>query len=116
MFSKIDYHSSLAILGSTESRVIVKQLLQQLEAANILLFHAFHLSNLAEVAFYTSDYLEGLEYIAKAFALDERVDERTYHARLYQIQGDLFVQTNQPTEAEQSYHQAIIIAQEQSAK
>ena len=60
--------------------------------------------------------LEGFEYIAKAFALDKRSDERVYHARLYQLQGDLLVQTNQPAKAEKSYHQAITIAQEQSAK
>jgi len=116
VYCQFFYHSILAIEGAKESREVVISFVQPLDAINLILYHPYVYSNLAAAALINGDYLEGLQYIEKAFALDDRTEERVWQSRLYQIQGDLLVKTNQPTEAEQSYHQAITIAQEQSAK
>lgn len=116
VYCQFFYHSILAFEGSKENREIIISLVQPLDAINLILYHPYVYSNLAAAALKSGDYLEGLQYIEKAFALDDRTEERVWQSRLFQLQGDLLVQTNQPTKAEQSYHQAITIAQEQSAK
>lgn len=61
---------------------------------------------------------EGLTLLAAALALADKNGERVAEAELYRLKGELLLQRspdNQP-EAESCFHQAIAIAQNQSAK
>lgn len=46
----------------------------------------------------------------------QQTKEKYLLSQIHQIQGNLLLMSQQPTEAEQSYHQGIAIAQQQSAK
>jgi predicted ATPase len=61
---------------------------------------------------------EGLTVLAEALALVAKTGERFYEAELYRIKGDLLLKQAAPNEdeAESCFHQAIDIAQHQSAK
>jgi tetratricopeptide (TPR) repeat protein len=60
---------------------------------------------------------EGLGAIAEALEHVERTDERYYEAELHRLKGELLhMQRADPEELEESYHQAIAVAQRQEAK
>jgi predicted ATPase len=61
---------------------------------------------------------EGLTVLAEALALADTTGERWYEAELYRLRGQLLLQqsSDNTTEAESCFHQAIAIAQNQSAK
>jgi predicted ATPase len=61
---------------------------------------------------------EGLNIIAEVLPLMDSIGERCYEAELYRLKGQLLLQqsSDNATEAETCFHQAIAIAQNQSAK
>jgi predicted ATPase len=60
----------------------------------------------------------GLSMLAKAVTLAEQTEERYYEAELHHLKGELLLQqsSENQTEAESCFQQAISIAQNQSAK
>jgi predicted ATPase len=61
---------------------------------------------------------EGLSMLAKALSLGGKTGERFYEAEIYRLKGKLLLQQSleNQSEAESCFHQAITIAQNQSAK
>jgi class 3 adenylate cyclase len=60
--------------------------------------------------------LEGLGRLAEAVEIIERTEERNSEAELYQLRGDLLNATGDRPAAEESYRQALAVANRQSAK
>jgi predicted ATPase len=59
---------------------------------------------------------EGLRCVAEAAQIIEATDERCNEAELHRVRGNLLNATGDRATAEQSYHQALVVAQRQSAK
>jgi len=59
---------------------------------------------------------EGLKWLDEAFSLIETTQERWAEAEMHQRRGTLLLSIQQPTAAEDSYHQALAVAQRQNAK
>ena len=55
-------------------------------------------------------------YLAEASQIIAATDERRDEADLHRVRGDLLLATGDQAAAEQSYHQALAVAQGQSAK
>jgi predicted ATPase len=73
---------------------------------------------MAEAYEHVGQFKKGLSSLAEALALVEKNWERFYEAELQRLKGELLLQQssdNQP-KAESCFHQAITIAQNQSAK
>jgi tetratricopeptide (TPR) repeat protein len=59
---------------------------------------------------------EGLNCLAEAAQVIEATDVRRDEVELYRVRGDLLTATGDRAAAEQSYHQALVVARRQSAK
>jgi predicted ATPase len=64
----------------------------------------------------TGRSIEGLNYLAEAAQIVATTEERFVEAVLHRVRGELFNATGNQTAAEQSYHQALAVAAQQSAK
>ncbi|MEO6723954.1 MAG: protein kinase [Blastocatellia bacterium] len=96
-----------------------KQALASLRAKGVMLRTTWLLAMLGEVFGLAGRCAEGLETIAEALALVERIRERYYEAELWRIKGELLLKAtagNAQAEAEACFQQAIETAQQQSAK
>jgi tetratricopeptide (TPR) repeat protein len=71
---------------------------------------------LAEVHAVLGQPREGLKYLAEAAQIIEATDEQLDKAELHRLYGDLLNATGDLAAAEQSYHQALVVARRQSAK
>ena len=60
--------------------------------------------------------IEGMNCLTEAEQIIEASDERRDEAELHRVRGDLLNATGDQAAAEQSYHQALAVAQRQSAK
>jgi tetratricopeptide (TPR) repeat protein len=60
--------------------------------------------------------VEGLNSLAEAAQIIETTEERVGEAWLHQLRGDLLNAMGDPAAAERSYHQALAVAERQSAK
>ena len=78
----------------------------------------YHLALLAEAWGHRKQAEEGLGVLSEAFADMEKTGERCWEAELHRLRGQLLLQqsSDNATEAEPCFHQAITIAQNQSAK
>jgi predicted ATPase len=59
---------------------------------------------------------EGLNILAEVAQIIEKTEERSDEAELHRMRGDLLTVTGARSAAGQSYHQAIAVAEWQSAK
>ncbi len=59
---------------------------------------------------------EGLNCLAEAGRMIEAAEERYHEAELHRLRGELLNATGDPSAAERNYHQALAVAQRQSAK
>jgi predicted ATPase len=59
---------------------------------------------------------QGLDALAEAFSLSAQTGEHYYLAELHRLKGELLLMQGNETEAEASFHQAIEVARQQSAK
>lgn len=59
---------------------------------------------------------DGLGYLAEAAGIVEETEERCAEADLNRVRGDLLVAAGDLSAAERNYHQALVVAQRQSAK
>jgi predicted ATPase len=74
------------------------------------------LTSLAEAHAGLGQPVEGLKCLAEATGIIETTGERIYEADVCRVRGDLLYVTGDRAGAEQSYHQAVAVAQRQSAK
>jgi predicted ATPase len=81
-------------------------------------YRPYYLSLLAQAYAYVEQIEDGLNTLDEALTLAEKHDERWCEAELHRLQGQLLLQQSpdNATEAETYFHQAIAIAQNQSAK
>jgi predicted ATPase len=71
---------------------------------------------LAETHAMLGQPVEGLKCLAEAAQIIETTEERVAEAELHRLRGDLLHATGDRSAAEQSYRQAITVAERQSAK
>jgi predicted ATPase len=74
------------------------------------------LTSLAEARAMLGQPIEGLKCLAEAAQFIEATNERLFEAKLHRSRGDLLNATGDRAAAEQSYYQAMAVAQRQSAK
>ena len=77
---------------------------------------AYFAALLAETFGRTGQADVGLLAMAGAFELLERTQDRWCEAEMYRLQGELYLQTDAPSEAEQSFQTAITVARQQQAR
>jgi len=94
------------------------QSMQAFRATGAELGRPYFLALLAEAYETTGQLEEGLTVLAQALALVDTTGERWYESELYRLKGELLLQqhSDNQAEAENSFHQAIAIAQNQQAK
>ena len=71
---------------------------------------------LAEAHARMAQRAESLNCLDEAARIIEAIDERYHEADLHRLRGDLMIAKADRTAAEQTYRQAIAVAQRQSAK
>jgi predicted ATPase/class 3 adenylate cyclase len=78
----------------------------------------YALSLLAEAYGKTRQTDEGLTVLTEALTLVDKTEERFWEAELYRLKAELFLQqsSNNATEAETCFHQALDVARHQQAK
>jgi predicted ATPase len=76
----------------------------------------FLLTTLAEAYGMAAQPEEGLNRLAEAEALIQRTRERWVEAELHRLRGTLLLSLDRHEPAEESYRQALAVAQRQSAK
>jgi predicted ATPase len=74
------------------------------------------LVSLAEAHARLGEPIEGQNCLAEATQIIESTDQRIVEADVYRVRGDLLNATGDQAAAEQSYRQALAVAQRQSAK
>ncbi|MBL7183248.1 MAG: AAA family ATPase [Anaerolineae bacterium] len=74
------------------------------------------LAQLAEAYRRAGQVEEGLSVLAEALAFVEKTGERFYGAEIHRLKGELLLMQGDETEAEASFHKAIEVARQQSAK
>jgi predicted ATPase len=76
----------------------------------------FFLTMLAEVYGIAAQPEPGLDRLAEAAELVEQTQERWAEAEMHRFRGTLLLSMHQPAAAEDSYRQALTVAQQQSAR
>jgi predicted ATPase len=71
---------------------------------------------LAEAYAMLGQPVEGLNCLAEAAQIIETTEERVGEAELHRLRGDLLYAMGDLAEAQQSYHQALTVAERQSVK
>ena len=71
---------------------------------------------LAEAHAVLGQLVDGLNCLAEAAQIIESTGQRLYEAELHRLRGNLLYATGDRSAAEESYHQALAVAKQQSAK
>jgi predicted ATPase len=109
--------ASLTALGrAQEGLALITKGLSMYRATGGVLGTTWTLTKLAETHRRLGSLGEGLNCLAEAAQIIESTDERCHEAELHRVRGDLLNATGDQATAEQSYHQALVAAQRQSAK
>jgi tetratricopeptide (TPR) repeat protein len=109
--------AALTALGQArEGLTLITKGLSMLRATAAVIGTPWMLTRLAEASRRLGHPVEGLNCLAEAAQVIEATDERRYEAELYWVRGDLLNATGDRAGAEQSYHQALVVARQQSAK
>ena len=77
---------------------------------------AFALTLLADACGRLELATEGLNYLVEAERIIETSNDRYHEAELHRVRGDLLNATGDQVAAEDSYHQALVVARRQSAR
>jgi predicted ATPase/class 3 adenylate cyclase len=108
---------ALTALGQAqEGLAVITKGLSMYRATGAVLFTPSMLTRVAEAYARIGQPAEGLTCLAEAAQIIESTDERMEEAEVYRVRGDLLNATGDQAAAEQSYHQALVVAQRQSAK
>ena len=90
--------------------------LDNYRATGAVLLIPFFLMTLAEVYGMAAQADEGLKRLAEAANIVEATHERWAEAEMHRLRGTLLLSTNEHAHAENSFRQALALAQRQSAK
>jgi predicted ATPase len=108
---------SLTALGQApKGLTLIINGLAMYRATGAVLHTPWMLMRLAEALVRLGQPVDGLKCLAEAAQVIETTDERREEAELHRLRGDLLNATGDQAAAEQSYHQALAVAQRQSAK
>jgi predicted ATPase len=108
---------ALTALGQPqEGLTLIRQALAAQRAAGCVAAVSIVLMWLAETYATLGRPIEGLNYLAEAAQIIATTEERCHEAELHRLRGDLLNATGDKPAAEQSYHQALAVAERQSAK
>jgi class 3 adenylate cyclase/predicted ATPase len=108
---------ALTALGQAQEGLgLITKGLSMLRATGAVLGKPFILMGLTEAHVRLGQPIEGLNCVAEAAQIVELTDERGRQADVYRVRGDLLIITGDRAAAEQSYHQALVVARRQSAK
>ncbi len=108
---------SLAALGQAQEGLpLLMQGLVALRATGTVAHTPGLLIYLAEAYAMLGQPVEGLNCLAEAAQIIETTEERISVAELHRLRGDLLNAITDPSGAERSYHQALLVARSQSAK
>jgi predicted ATPase len=95
---------------------LLKKGLSVFRATGAVLYTPWALMLIAESYAKLGSPAEGLNCLAEAAQIIETTDERCYEAELHRLRGDLLNATGDRAATERSYHQALAVAERQSAK
>jgi class 3 adenylate cyclase/tetratricopeptide (TPR) repeat protein len=108
---------ALTALGQAhEGLALITKGLSMNRAIGAVAFTPSMLTGVAEAYGRLGQPVEGLNCLAEATQIIEATDERRDEAELHRVRGDLLLATGDQAAAEQSYRQALAVAQRQSAK
>jgi tetratricopeptide (TPR) repeat protein len=108
---------SLTALGrAQEGLAVLSQGLAAVRATGAVARTPQALMMLADAFVVLGELAEGLNCLTKAEEIVESTDERVDEAELRRLRGDFLIATGDSAKAETTYHQAIEVAQRQSAK
>ena len=107
----------MTALGQAQEGVhLITQGLSMARATGAIIATPWMLTGLAAAYAGLGRLGEGLNCAAEAAQVIEATDERRDEAELYRLRGELLNATSDQSAAEQSYNQALVVAQRQSAK
>ena len=106
----------IAFGQAREGLALLAQGLAAARATGTVPHTAVRLMWLAEAYAMLGQLAEGLKCLAEAAAIIETTEERYAEAELHRVHGDLLNSAGDRSAAEQHYHQAIAVAEGQSAK
>jgi tetratricopeptide (TPR) repeat protein len=107
----------LTALGQAhEGLTLLIQGLATIRATGAVVGTPLVLAGLAEAYAKLDRAVEGLDCLAEAGQFIEMTEERIFETELHLVRGDLLNATGDRPEAERSYHQALAVARQQSAK
>jgi tetratricopeptide (TPR) repeat protein len=108
---------SLTALGQAAGGLnLITNGLAMHRATGAVLMTPWMLMKLAAARHRLGQSINGLKCLAEAVQHIEATDERCEEAELHRVRGDLLNATADQAGAEQSYHQALVVAQRQSAR
>jgi adenylate cyclase len=108
---------TLTMSGQAQAGITqIRQGLKSLQAMGTEVNRSYWLALLAVAQGSAGPAEEGLSCLSEALAFVEHSGERYYEAELHRLKGELLLQQGDQAEAEASFHQAIEVAREQSAK
>jgi class 3 adenylate cyclase/tetratricopeptide (TPR) repeat protein len=102
--------------ASEEGYTLIARGLSMHRATGAVAFTAFALTLLAEACNRLGRTTEGLNYLTEAEKIIETANDRFHEAELHRVRGDLLNASTDHATAEQSYRQALAVAQRQIAK
>jgi class 3 adenylate cyclase/predicted ATPase len=105
----------LGSVGRAEGIPLVRRGIDDLNATGCNILIPFFLTVLAEVYGTAGQPQEGLKQLVEAAKLVETTRERWAEAEMHRLRGTLLLSINEHAHAENSFRQAIALAQQQSA-
>jgi len=107
----------LAVSGHAEEGIpLLTTGLTGMEEDGFMAWRPCHLAHLGDACRMAERWKAALAHLAEAQHFAEQTGERCYQAETLRLRGEVFLGLGDPAAAEASYHEAIAIAQQQSAK
>ena len=107
----------LAVSGHAEEGIpLLTTGLTGMEEDGFMAWRPCHLAHLGDSCRIAGWWQAALGHLAEAQRLAEETEERCFQAETLRLRGDLLLTTGDSAAAEVSYHEALAIARQQSAK
>jgi tetratricopeptide (TPR) repeat protein len=107
----------LAALGRSDEGIpLLTAGLAGLDELGFLAYRPMELTRLGDACRMAGQWQVALGHLAEAQRRAEETEERWYQVETHRLTGDVLLAMGDPSGAEESYHEAIAIAQQQSAR
>ncbi len=117
MMALIERGWSVAGLGRADEGIpLLAAGLAGLRDHGFIVWRPWALNLLADACRMAGQWQSALQHLAEARGLAEEKEVRWFQAETFRLSGDVLLATGDAAAAEASYHEAIAIAQQQSAK